>query len=387
MKSNSNTMSLRESLSAMRYRALAFNSMLPGSMDGAKEALDAALDAVTGKPGPNREKVAKLLDRQRAGDVEAGTELCALRTQQINLYVRAMSNWLMFFNDVPLADNEQACFVHTYNNPVNVRYIGQDGDARMVKAVKAQKQTFIDLREIASDEVTYPIRDINFGTDVNGAAKATVDIAWDLANKIDALAFDFLDPLFGAFTTSGTKLNRTYVANDRIITGNLPSTNILVLSDNTSSGAKSKFRLDVVKEIIRYCAKWANVMNGPIVPTGTIIVPAIDSTDLADEITPTSLVFQNQVAENLLQDFTQFMYLGRTWTLVPDVTIDHGVCYPVLSRKVADYYNKPGFAEEIVEVNRRKNLESRLEKRVINFASPEPWRVNLIKVIYDSDQE
>ena len=120
------------------------------------------------------------------------TELNALRSTTIDLYVRAMSNFTAFFRTVPLQPNEQACYIHTFRNPVNVRYMGQDGGPRTAKAVKAQRQLFIDMRELTTDEVGYQIRDINLGTDVASAAQATVDIGWDMANKVDLEAYTLM---------------------------------------------------------------------------------------------------------------------------------------------------------------------------------------------------
>jgi hypothetical protein len=117
------------------------------------------------------------------------------------------------------------------------------------------------------------------------------------------------------------------------------------------------------------------------------MVPSIDCTDLAEEIEPTSLIFPNQVAENVLQNYSQFTYLGIKWTLVPDVTLTQGLCYPVLNRPIGQVYYKPSMDEEIVETNRRKNWETRVQKKVINFTIPEPWRVNALRVVYNESAE
>jgi hypothetical protein len=89
----------------------------------------------------------------------------------------------MFYEVITLKPNEQFVVEHSYRNPVGVRYIGQDGGARSVKAVKARKQTFIDMRELMSDEVAYQMRDIQQGNDIAAAAQATVDVSWDLTTS------------------------------------------------------------------------------------------------------------------------------------------------------------------------------------------------------------
>lgn len=326
-------------------------------------------------------KMGTLMERARNKDPEAATELNALRSTTIELFVRATSNFAtLFFNQVTLQPNEQAVYIHSFRNEVNVRYIGQDGDSRQVKAVKAQKQVFIDMRELTTDEVVYPIRDINLGPDVNAAAKATVDLAFDMANKVDVLAKTLLDTTYGVFTTTGASLSRTWIPNSRIVSSNLPSTNILTLDDNSGT---TKFRLKVIRAILKYCNQWGGIWNTPLRPTGQILVPSLEVTDLADEILPTGNTF-NAVAQGVLANYMQFDYMGTTWTLIPDVTLAAGTCYPVLNQAVGDLYTKPSMDEEIVESDRRKNIETRVQKKVLNLAAPEPYRVHTVKVVYHS---
>jgi hypothetical protein len=381
---------LKQALAGMKGRVLALNGITahPGNL----ASLDQAFDAALNQGEAAKAKIAALMERARNKEIEAVTELNALRSTTIDLYVRAMSNFTAFFKTVPLQPNEQVAFIHTFRNPVSVRYIGQDGSPRTAKAVKAQKQLFIDMRELHSDEVEYAVRDINLGTDVAAAAQATVDIGWDMANKVDLEAFTLLTAgrstvgqgIYGPFNLTGAPLSRTWIPNARILPPNLPDTNDLALADNSATGATSRFRMDVIRAIMHYCNRWANVWGAPIRPTGLVLVPSLDATDLALEVTPTSLIFPNQVAEGLLQNYTRFEYMGVTWTLVPDVTLTPGTCFPVLDKPVGEMYLKPAFDEEFVETNRKKNLETRSQMKVINFAVPEPWRVNALRVTYRS---
>ena len=184
---------------------------------------------------------------------------------------------------------------------------------------------------------------------------------------------------------TGTPLDRTWIPNDRIIATNLPTSNDVSCADNgTGSSQSNKFRLSVLRTILKYCEAWGNVWGAPIRPTGLIHVSSADVTDLAAEITPTSLIFPNAVAEGLMQNYTQFDYMGIRWTLVADVTLPSGVCYPVLNRPVGEVFYKPAFDEEFVETDRRKNWETRSQQKVIQFAVPEPWRVFALRVTYSS---
>src|SRR5208283_583906 len=158
---------------------------------GLDKAFEAALQEGA-NAAEGRKKLAALMDRARNKDSEAVTELNALRMTTIDLYVRAMSNFIAFFRPVNLAPNEQAVCMHTFRNPVNVRYMGQDGGVKQVKAVRAQRPIYIDMRELTTDAVGYQIRDINLGPDVAAAAQATVDIAWDMANKVDFEAYTMM---------------------------------------------------------------------------------------------------------------------------------------------------------------------------------------------------
>src|SRR5205814_1178789 len=125
----------------------------------------------------------------------------------------------------------------------------------------------------------YQVRDINLGTDVAAAAQATVDLGWEMSNKVDLEAFNLMtagkstmgQSIYGDFKLTGAALSRTWIPNDRIVPENLPSTNDLVLEDNTTTGPTSKFRLDVVKAIVNYCERWANIWGAPIRPTGLVM--------------------------------------------------------------------------------------------------------------------
>ena len=309
---------LKSTLENLRFKVTALHSYTAhrGSLDGLDKTFEAALT----QTDEQRKKLAQLMERSRNKDAEAVTELNALRSTTIDLYVRAMSNFINFFRPVTLQPNQQVCYINTFRNPVSVRYLGQDGGVKTVKAVKSQRPIFVDMRELTTDEVGYQVRDINLGPDIAASAQATVDIAWDMANKVDYEAFLMMTSgqsitgqgIFGPFNLTGSPLSRTWIPNDRIIAANLPTTNILTCSDNgTGAGQSNLFRLNVIRTILAYCEAWGNVWGAPIRPTGMIMVSSADVTQLASEITRTSLIFPNAVAEGLLQNYTQFDYMGK----------------------------------------------------------------------------
>jgi hypothetical protein len=379
----SNEVILQDRLRKMQGRALSLNGLTadPAVMNSLKPFFDRAMGPVTAE---RRKEMLRLV--QDAWDsTEKKAELCGLRVTTVDNYVRATSAFAsLFFRRVDLADDERPVFQHTYRNEIRVHYMSEDGQARSIKAVKAQKQIFIDLRVLTSDEVSYQIRDVYQG-DITDMSLATVDIGYDMTNKVDAEAYNLMHTgsvLYGNFTTTGAKLDRTWVPNSRIHTPNLPTTNDIVLSGNTTS---TKFRLQVVRAILKYCESWGNIFGAPLRPTGVILVPSSDSTDLAEEILPTGST-NNSVADGVLSDYTQFDYMKTRWTLVPDVTLAPGVCYPVLNRAIGEAYFKPSMDEEFVETFRKKNLETRSQNKVVGFAIPEPWRPFATRVRYTTAQ-
>lgn len=401
--------SFRKKLQQMQARAFAFNKLnLAASADyfkvegadGKETTLDQVLGIALNSSEDDQKVMMKMLEGFRGGNQEDRVALQELRMVNIELFVRAMSNFGLFFNSVTLKDNEQSVYVHSYKNPVNVKHIAQDGHIGTMKAVKAQKQVYVDMREISA-EVGYQIRDVNLGTDVVAAANATVDVAWDIENKIDYEAFKMLinGGVFAPFVTkkngASDALSATFIPHWRINTTNLPTTNDIVLSgatatrlnatpNGTGGGQSNNFRYDVIVAAIDYCASFANIFGGPLDPTGAILIPSSDVSGLARDIKPTTLFF-NEVAEGALKDYRIFEYQNKKWVLIPDVTLTPGCCYLPLNRPVGDKITKPSLDWEDIDTNRKKNWETRTSNKTLQYFVPEPSRVNALRVTY-SDQ-
>jgi hypothetical protein len=406
MKNPSNVSEFRKKMSGMAQVCRALNGLdaTRSSRRGLAESFEAALaDETPGVMAFNGAQVpvAEVMEAGRLGDVKALRALQALRMENVELFVKATSNFLMFFEPVTLKDNEQPVMIHAYKNPTNVRYTGEDGGARTVKAVKAQKQVFPPLRALTSARVGYQIRDINQGTDIAAAADATVNVAWDLMNKEDEELFNLLNGgtingtaygngCYAAFNTGSAKLDKTFIPHARIATANLPTTNLITnanvfdLVNGVPTGAVyNRFRLGVIRAIMTYCASWGNIFGGPLMPTGAILIPSSEVTQITNEIQPTG-TFYNEVASQILNSYTMFEYMGVNWTLVGDPTLPPGACYPVLNRKVGQVFHKPSWDEEFVTTDREKNWEEKLAQKVFAAAIWEPWRVNALKVVYSS---
>lgn len=403
--------SFQEKLQKMHARAFAFNKLGLASTpdyyrttgaDGKIITMDETLATALNASDQDQKELLKLLDGARNHNVEDVRALLELRTVNIELFVRAMSNFGLFFHPVELKDNEQSVYVHTYRNPVNVKFVAQDGHIGTQKAVRAQKQVFVDMRELSA-EVGYQIRDINLGTDIVAAAQSTVDVAWELENKFDYEAFKLMinGGIFAPFNFykngAANALAATLIPHWRINQANLPTTNTLPLdstnpqvaklnltANGTGSGQSNVFRFDVIVAAIDYCASWGTIFDGhPLEPTGAILIPSSDVSGLAASIKPTTLFF-NEVAEGVLQDYRTFEYMNKKWVLIPDVTLSPGCCYVVLNRPVGERITKPSLDWEEVDTNRKKNWETRTAVKTLQHFVPEPSRVNALRIIYSS---
>lgn len=387
-------------IKSMYNRVVALNGLT--AHEGNFAGLDEKFKAAMAEPdAESLTKTHELLKRSRTGDTTAITELNALRTETIDLYLRATTQFASFFCEtVTLGADESASFIHTYREPVNVTYMGADGGPRTYKAVKAQKVQYVDMRELQTDSIGYQIRDVNQGPQIAAAAQATVDLAWDMANKVDKTVFDFLTSgtnIYGNFTTTGTKLNRTFVLHDRINTDNIPTTNELTPADVVSTDtndAATKLRWNAFGAVVKYCDSFGDIFGAPLRPTGVVFVPSSETTHIVSSLTPTvslssgatggNFVNVSTMTDGLLNNYTSFSYLGINWKLIPDVTLEPGVCYPVLNRPVARLYVKPSYDEEFVTTDRKKNWEERSLMKAIGLVTVPPWNVFACRVTYHS---
>jgi len=393
---------LKKYLEGYRFQCKALNGLTahPGALDGMEAAFNAAIENLDKPPTENTVAfngeditMADLMQKAREGVNGAARALNALRMETVDLYVRATSVFsTLFFEPVNLKDDEQVAIEHGYRNPTKVKWLGEDGGAETQKAVAARKILYRDLRVLSSIALGYKMLDVNQGPSVKDAAKATVDLGWDMTNKVDTEAFNIMNggtingqnygtSVFGAFTSTGAKLDRTYIAHPRIQTVNLPTTNLITNASLDDGGATNLFRFAVIRAIMKYCDSWGGIFK--LRPTGAILVPSSETTTLAKEITPTG-TFHNQVAEGILQNYTSFSYMGINWTLIGDPTLPPGACYPVLNKPVGKIYLKPQFDREFVKSDEEANWETRSMKKAINFSIIEPDRVNVLKVVYSS---
>lgn len=382
---------IRKRLQEMQARAKAltlFGSAPDGRSwnDHLMEVLMGTIDAPQEEIREFGKKLGQLYRRAHDKVPEAMEELRGLVVETTQNFVTATMNFGSFFEVRTLADNEAPAIVNTTRTEVKASYIGQDGRNETTKLLKPRAESTVDLHELVSDEVEYRTRDIYTG-DITEAAKAVFDVSFDLKQQLEQKLFNLLtDPSVGAFgnfdITNQNKASRVYNKYSRIASGVLPTSNDLVLTDNTNS---TNFRFDVLKNAIDYAIRFSGTeVSGDVRPTGDIIVPSQDITGIMDGITVTATK-QSNIAEELQQQgWMGIGYGGFNWNFIPDNTVARKACYVRLSKPVGVLWFKPGMADMEETIDRKKNLASRWEKIVIATAILTPNKKNILRVTYRS---
>ena len=340
---------------------------------------------------PVTEKCKMLMDARDAqlmGNLDKMQELCAIRVETVNNYILGNSNFLKFFEMVSMADNERPVIQNETKQEIRIGYISDDGTPERTKVIKPQAETAIDLRYLVSDEVDYRITDIYNGN-IAKTAQATFDIAYDLSMQTDKEAFTLFiasvanGGALGAFDlTNANKANNVFVPHSRIKAGNLPPTNVLEAPG--LSGA-SLFNFGCLDTVQRYANRWGQAFSdGPLVPSGEIIINSADAHEIAKGIVPSGST-SNKVADQLLeQGWAKVHYLGRDWMFTADATLDPDVhvAYPVFNKPVGKVFLKPGLDMDVVEQKPRQNKEVRYQQKVFGIYIPSPWRVRAASIKY-----
>ena len=377
---------INQAIQKMTRRAFALNGVMldrEGNKVDMETAIAASLKAILEDKSPNAAKAAVI--QAAWNDPAKMRQLCELRVEQVNNYIWASSNIAaLFFRVQTLSKPDRPVVQNETKNQIKIGYIAQDGGPKSVKLENPQEETLIPLKYLWSDSYGYFLTDIYNG-DISASALKTINISFDLQRKIDSLAFTLLTAslgsggAFGTFTTTGTKVKRVYVPHGDIDTSNLPTTNDVVLSDNTSS---TNLRMDVLRKAIRYCDQWANAFaDGALRPTGKVLVPSSDADGILNEITPTGST-NNPIADAAMNSYTSFSYAGVNWMLVPDNTLAPKTCYVQLNKPVGTIFAKPDLDEEYVETDRKKNWEERSQRKVVGFYITEPDRVRALRIKY-----
>lgn len=314
----------------------------------------------------------------------AKRSLNALRIVTIENFARVTTMWReMFFETIDLAMDERPMYKHTYRHEVAVFATSTDGGIKRYKAVKPQNEVYPELYERVVGPVRYKIRDINMGM-IASQAEATFELGRDKAEVDDLDHFNALMTCFGSFTTTGGKLDRTFISGRNIRAGVLPTTNSLT---TPSQGASTKFKWETVAQAIDYQTRFGRVLGGTeLVFTGAIILPADEVVGILDQFNPTNGA-SNTSNDAAIRDFWTIPLGGRNWTLIPDQLLAPGYAIFPTNRKVGHSWGKPDFERELVTPESaaeqwRQNLQDRelYFNRAITI--PGPWKPHVVRVQY-----
>lgn len=324
----------------------------------------------------NSEALAELVKVTRlanSGDREAKQQLCGIRKLSFSNFLMGSQNVLPFFFDiVDLAEDEKPYAQNTTKSEVRVSYVGTDGSPMQTRLQRPHEELAIPLRFLSTDEVQYQTVDIYNGRAVSDSVLKTIDLAYDMRNKMDDVAWTLLQATvanggaYGAITFTGSRANWPYVISGRSRVANLPTTNDI---DVPGNGANTKFRYDVFKQVKKYGQQWGNMFpGGPLTPTGRILVPSSEASDIADQIVPSGAT-RNKVADQLLETGWATVDIhGTLYTLIADETLAPGACYAEYNRKPGTFLTKSALDEEFLNDTKQykeKNLEGRWMRKPV----------------------
>lgn len=355
-----------------------------GSTGDALSLASAGRDFLKAFCEADQENTIALLRQVEGGDQGALRSLNAIRTVTVNNFLWPDSDFAtQFFNVVVLNPDEKMVVKYETNEEVRVTYVsGNMGSARHITITPDRSEVELPLKRLSTDKVDYQPRDIYMG-DVSGNLWRTINLANDLAAKIDTACKTVMAAAIGSFTTTGQKSLRTYVAHSGIDATNLPTTNALQLA--TISGS-TKFTEEVFKLVRQFCDSWGS--DGPK-PTGVIKVPSSETTQLAERLDVSSAV-SNPVADSIFNNYLSCQYMGKTWTLVPSNRLPKGYCWPVLDRPFGTILTKPSMDLSIDTLAMEwmkcwsENQAWRWVEKVFHAYYVEPNRKNLVRVQYHS---
>lgn len=368
----------------------------------AAEHLDAILARMSESAGDEASLKAaeQLLSAAATGSDAASRSLNAIRVETTsNLVIPELRILPAFFDVVQLADNERPFWQNETREEVNVRQVSSDGRRGITsRFVKPQTETPIELREIASDPIRYSVRDVNLGNvQPANSARANIDIARDVAARLDALGLAFLNNCFGSWSlTSGARQDRVIVPHSYIASANLPLSNDITLDGTTldamgitRSGrvvntTTTGLRQEVFEALTWYTAAWgeAKPAGYAVEPTGVLLVPSKDVTTIGNSLTLDGAK-GSDIAEAIKKDgFARVPWMGKIWTLVPSATLAPNTLLVPFTKRIGVLYLKPSMDWEESKVDIKNNYEERSAGKVYGLYSPSHFKPFALRIRY-----
>jgi hypothetical protein len=313
------------------------------------------------------------------GDVTAKAEVSRIRLLRTQNFLVAMSNWMPFFREVSLAENEIPYWQNESQMETTANYTGADGRPRKSTIVKHREQVQINLHKVTSDEVEYLLIDPYKGR-IADETKALINIARDMAVKIDQYAKPFVQGATVANFSNGSsrRSGKTFVLHSVVAAANLPAGNQI------QATADSRFSKAAMDAIIKYCASFGNLYGEMLRPVA-IYLPASDSTGHLADVTLTSN--SNSIVEQIFGGGIIQNYGGFNWPLIPDITLSPAdkFAYVRFNMPVGEYYTKPSLDEMFDEVTRDSRINNKgmmYQSKWIGFCTPLPWNPFVLRVQY-----
>jgi hypothetical protein len=330
------------------------------------------------------EVVRRCVEGDKAERAEAQQELQGIVIWSVENYLFAASNYVSFFETGTLGETDTAFieFTDHHHFEAHVNLIGPDGGAPRWQRVRTRDRQIIPFYQLTTDELEYPIMDLYSGK-IADRSKIGLDLAGDMAWKIDARLFDNIADLIGPFTLTGNKLNRVYVSHSRIKTANLPTTNLLVAAGNT---ATSLFRKACLDAIIAYAKAWGDksFADGPLVPQ-VVFVPSAHITGFLTDCSINDA--DNKLNAQVFEFGIIMNYGGFKWMFVADPTLDpaDGLAYVKFNKGIGKHWTKPSADKNIIDDSpalQKENRETQLIIKTFATALPSYLRTNVAAVKY-----
>jgi hypothetical protein len=330
----------------------------------------------------NRKAFADLVARARSGDRAAQAEAQQIQIYAVENFLRVQALWASFFDQGTLGPTDIPFFENTLHNQVSIIDAAQDNPGPRWQNMQAKSKYMVQLYGLSSNEFEYYLMDWYSGQ-VADRAKANIDISFDLAMQLDARLQNVVKACCASFTLTGDKWNRVYLPHTRIVSSNLPTTNVLTTTGNSGS---SVFRIACLDDIITYCRSWGEqtFSDGPLVPVA-VFIPSSHCTSFLKQVEVDDP--ENAVNRQVFDLGVVQHYGGYNWTFIADPTLDPaaGAAYVKFNKSIGMHWSKPSVDNMIIDDSpdlRKNNLESATMTKVFATVAPAQRRMNVAKVVY-----
>lgn len=379
----------KQTLDWLKDRATQLNGRMPDGLTvGA--SLKNTLDEISKQS--EQESIDFL--KAAATDPDKQRQLNEVRVFQIGTYVLPKLVWGRFFEIEVLGEADQAVLYNDSKTEITVGYIGDANKPKTIRVEPESTSSLIELKYLSTERVRFKVMDLMRGR-IDDVAQRNFDLAFDMANKIDELQYTLLSTAsgsggaYGAFTTTGVKSARSYIKNSRVIASYLPSTNDVNVG---TPSTVTKFGVSTLDEIAKYANAWGDSFaDGPLRPTGEIIMPPSDIEDIDDDITTT--VASNVFTDDVMKGgyYNGVAWKGIPWKFTPVNTIPIGTCYPIFNKPVGKLFLKPSMDKYYkLESDRYPHLDPNYAEeyvmKVVGFAIPSNRRLNTARFTYKTEE-